>query len=185
MDCFVPPLLKGPVPLSAQFTSPPPLHAPRSPHSCHLFYPGGRRKGAFCITPSFLSVYLNKMSMDVCGHVAVWAQSPGRKPPLTAVCTAALCQLPLLSKTPSLHREACKLLLGFLVSSYFPVSRNRILGRQLKDRISLTISTSGILLLACFILSDSIRLRGFCQKLWQNNSANLCSEFSGFWYFSD
>ena len=52
----------------------------------------------FCIAHSFLSVYLNKMSMDVCGHVALWTQSPGRKPPLTAVCTAAFCQLPLLSK---------------------------------------------------------------------------------------
>lgn len=57
--------------------------------------------------------------LDVCGHVALCSQSPGRKLPLTAACAAAFCQLPLLSKLhPCVRRrrpaKCCRAFLWYL-----------------------------------------------------------------------
>lgn len=81
------------------------------------------------------SVYLNEMYVDVCGHVPLWTQSPGRKLPLTAACTAAFCQLPLLSKLHPCVRltrpvKCCGPFLCLLLGIW--VFRSRILSRQLR-----------------------------------------------------
>lgn len=86
----------------------------------------------------FPSVYLNKMYLDVCGHAALWAHSPGRKLPLTAACATAFCQLPLLSKLhPHVRRarpvKCCRAFCVFTLGIW--VFRNRILRRQLRCSI--------------------------------------------------